>query len=259
MAETFGPISLPQDPPDVSTTATLDPALDTLAEAIPAILNRTLGEAWQAIEQATPVVGTVLRFDPKAVFDGSNVTYQSSVGQPPALFLFSARGDSTQLCDEHSEFRRELSVFWVPDSRINVDLSNDDTLFASFARAIIDMVQEGRDPAWVSSTDDTTSSEPAVEAKRVIARRFGSDIQAACGFSHWAMAGKGAIMRDHFTLTSIKTEPMRYDGFLAKITCSELSTRDPAARGYVSTSLQQTLTTSDSLLTTGGFRRAAAP
>jgi hypothetical protein len=261
MAHTFGSISLPMAEPDPSVSGSMDPSLDVLAVAVPALLTKWLQPAFGAVEPSFDLIGTVFRFDPKAVYDGSKVTVQDAPILP-ALYIFSRRVSANQIADALEEVESEISILWLPDSRQNLDLSVDDSLFRTFARAIAMMVKLERDPGWVSDTDAITSLDATEEAKRQAARRLGSNIPDACGFSSWRMPGKDAVIRDHFTLTAAALDPLRYDGFLAKITAVEFSEVifDGLAAGYAPTSLEQSLNSGGSdPLTTGGFLRPPAP
>lgn len=248
MAINFGATTLPLAQPDVTVDGLLDHSLDVLAEAIPLILHRWLDDAWNSVEPGLSLIGAVYRFDPERVFDPAGQVNVNII-ELPGLYIYSREVGNQQLCDAHQEEESEISIFWVPPSRQTSNNSRNDTLFRAFAKAIGQIVHLERDIGWVSETDKATSDDPPTEARRVAARRLGSSIPDACGFSRWHQESKHAVIPHHFL---VGTD--RYDGFLAKISVFELSNFDAAAAGYAPTSLQQTLDSGGSTpFSTGGF------
>lgn len=248
-----GTLTLPatvSNDPDLDES--LDTALEVLSLAVPAILTSWLSELWQQVTAgSTPIIQSANLFDPTTDFDISNIVVDDN--SLPALFIFGKKGDAEQISDAHSEFISEISFLWLPDSRQFADDRPIDALFRVFGRAMTQLVRLDRDPAWVSSADQQTSSSDtaAQAALKVACRQAGSSIANACGFSHWRPLGKDALTRVHFTLGT-GLDAIRYDGFLYRVHAVEYSDDDVVDVGstslgiYVPTSLEQSLNTGGS-------------
>jgi len=241
MSHTFGGVDIPIPNP-LSESAISDPALDVLAEAIPAILASYCGSAWEAVAPGIPLIRSVFKHDPKPE--------EFREASLPALYIYRETVDPNYDTDDQEASDSEIRLLWVEPPATQDKRALRAPFYNGFAKAIGTIVQHDRDPSWMRDGDTSDEGEA-----------YGSSIPVAAGFDLWFLPKKGGVSKVPVVVDMTDGKSRQYVGFLVRLMVKESSTTDLVAYGASPTRLDVQINTGgdDPLDTPQHIRDPATP
>lgn len=156
MADTYGPITLPIDPPENQDESVSDPLLDISLEFFQAFINFYGGAAWRKVAPSnnSKPVANIFASDPEdVIFNEKDL---------PALYMWrvgsggNGDGGSTGtdwLSEDIRLIRDQLMLFWVfPPARQRFRGFREQ-FEAGAAKMLHVAIEMGQDPCWVKDGD----------------------------------------------------------------------------------------------------------
>jgi hypothetical protein len=199
--ESFGGLVLPVPIPG-DDEALGDPAIDILAEALPAILRAKLETAWLSVAtEREPLFRRVWKHNPER--------HKFIDADLPALYIYRDTSSRSNLFDAESRLAlaSTINILWIEPKAPQEKAAVRAPFFQGFAAVLARIVEFGRDPAWVHPDDATDVSSVF----------WGSDIRGHAGFDQWSLPTREAIVRTTVTVESAANSRNHYSAILGRL------------------------------------------
>ena len=146
MPDLYGATELPVQVPGAGETVG-DPALDTLAAFIAAVLQFECWDAWEAVAKGEPLVRAAHTHNPRERDLSANLL--------PGLFLFRSQVDPQSFTDADIGSESVITCLWVFPPTKDAVAATRLPIIAALERALHRAIgpRNGRHPAWVASGD----------------------------------------------------------------------------------------------------------
>lgn len=173
MPDIFGAVELPVPSPAPGETVG-DPALDSIAAYLSAVLPNECGAAWLTVAPSEPLLSFTYKWDPVR-FGLYSTDFL------PALYLWRESVQSTRIADDFNQDSGQIILLWIlPPADADAQARRAPFINA-LTKAVSKVIWKGRNKLWVDPNDSDGT-----------AATRGSVLLSICRFSKMRYGGANA-------------------------------------------------------------------